>query len=458
MTMLVLNSGAMPILSHITQTTRILESPVSKYTYKNKNKNKNKHKHNKQKAGTKAMRSGLEEDACMMDTSTLTPSLSSVLHQIKQTNRERRNTGSTLGSSSVSVLSLREYESSSDGALSDILGQKEIEGPELGLDPFCIDDEADDDGFPECNHPLRDSRSSSVSTSRSKNRGRSRSTSTSRSRSTDTLCAPSPHTKIYNLGDLDLTDTLSTEDIVQPIKPIYERPKCKRMSVCSVIQDGSSDGKRPRRNSRFAPIFLENEVVEMEHWPNTTQQQQQQDLGVQDGMVEPDMTLKRTRQQSLNPSFLRLYALETSMKQKNLLPDLNLDESILQKLSIQDIAHLNVPSDPSNKITPQQIKLALITRKKLWTDMCRITRTDLHGEYTPSNLRFVRDTRAPETNDQPAEATSLVRMNSEVKPWSQPEMSKPTMFKPCGRIPLGRNVNSKDIQYVVKGWCDYRFA
>lgn len=302
-----------------------------------------------------------------LDSSTLTPSLSSVLCQIKKRDGERRNTGSTMTScGSLRSSASSQYETTSEENTSDF--DLSFDGV-LGADANMVHEM---DSNP--SHPL----SSSVSSAEADR-------TSDGEQYTKSLVQDLPYTKYINLQDLDLFDFFSPEDIVQPIKPIYERPKTP-IGINSILNSNpnenvSSSGSKKKLN----PIIFEERVVEMEHWPTS-----QQTNNLQPACLPNTTAQKRTRQQSLNPSFLRLYALETSMKKKNVLPDLNLDESILQKLSYQEICQLKIPLDPSNKITPDQIKLALITRKKLWSDMCHITRTDLHGEYSPCNLRFVK--------------------------------------------------------------------
>lgn len=442
------NPGPMPILNHIKSKARIFE-PTTKYSrHKLKQDlkalgNVNEYEVN---SNQRTFSSPVSvSPSSTPDASSLTPSLSSVLCQIKKRSKDRRNTGSTVSSTDSlrSILSSNSspYGTSADNVFSDV-GSK---------------DDKTLYGVTDRSHPL-----SHVDSDTETSQRRVQKISDPQSTGYEVL----PHTKMYNLNDLDFTESFSEKDILQPITPIYERPKNKRMDIDPIFTNTSDESSEQehKRHRKFKPIFLQEQVVEMEHWPNSSQQQHLQTNSMESITLDP-ITQKRTRQQTLNPSFLRLYALETSMKQKNLLPDLNLDESILQRLSIQEISQLNIPADPSNRISPHQIKLALITRKKLWSDMCQVTRTDLHGEHAPANLKFVKATTVRdssssdiEEDENTKETTSLVRLNSEVKPWSQPEMSQPTMFKPCGRISLGKNANSKEIQYVVKGWCDCRFA
>lgn len=454
MGMLVLNSitnpGPMPILNCIKSQARIFE-PTTTYS-RQKLKQDLKTLVNADDYVAHANKRTVSNAVSLSpssppEISSLTPSLSSVRCQIKKRNKERRNTDSTVASSNGSLNSVlsssgEPFESSSDSVFNNSAFKTDSKTLQYASEqdhPLC-DAESD-----LCTPENKDAQMNEPQTN-----------------AYETL----PHTKMFNMNDLIFMDTFTEDDILQPITPIYKRPKNTQVEInpifSSALDQTLTSKLEQRRN--FKPIFLQDEVVEMEHWPNSSQQQRLQDSSIE--FISPGpLAQKRTRQQSLNPSFLRLYALETSMKQKKLLPDLDLDESILQRLSVQEISQLNIPPDPSNRVSSHQIKLALITRKKLWSDMCQITRTDLHGESAPSNLKFVNTLHSNDSSSGPSdedkdtqEATSLVRLNSEVKPWSQPEMSQPTMFKPCGRIPLGRNVNSKEIQYVVKGWCDYRFA
>lgn len=387
-----------------------------------------------------------KEEGSWLDGSTLTPSMWSVVSQIKKRSVEQgcgeRRVASSLVSTDFSAGEVPGLMYGMSGAFSsseDNVSETDVSVEECsGLDGV------------QWSHPLSSEECYGEATG----------------------VGSLPYTKLVNLQDLDLMDTITREDIVEVIKPIYERRRC--VSIDKFLR-GPREGRRSFQS--YTGVLFQDKVVEMEQWPAS-----QRTGDLEAALQVPDATThKRTRQQSLNPSFLRLYALETGMKKKNILPDLNVDEMILEKLSCHEISRLNIPMDSSNGITAEQIKLALITRKKLWSEMCRITRTDLHGEHAPSNLKFVRlnddnktDTRrlskksslensTSSKNSVAAQssfsaATSLVRVNSEVKPWSQPQMTQPMMFKPCGKISLGKCMNSGELQYVVKGWCDYRFA
>ncbi|AAS54545.2 AGR056Cp [Eremothecium gossypii ATCC 10895] len=273
-----------------------------------------------------------------------------------------------------------------------------------------------------------------------------------------------PHVKCVNPQDLDLQDVWSAADIVQLYPPVYQRrtrrqpvAPFRRASVELTIDEMRNVGMMMEPHSsgtRTRPIL---DTIELEHWASGDNDATQitKIIDKEENWLEMHLPNRRTRQSSLNPNFLRLYALELSCKLKSLLPDLNVDEHVLTKLSYEEIWNLNIPHKHEN-VSPYQIKLALITRRKLWTDMCNILRQDLHGVNAPWNLKFVSG-HASEDDSGPGctPSTSLVRVESDVKPWYKG--GKDFMLRPCGKLAVGKHCK-REIQYVVKGWCDSRFS
>lgn len=218
--------------------------------------------------------------------------------------------------------------------------------------------------------------------------------------------------QIFCLQDLDLETEFEPSE-VEPYPPLYERPKrTRKRSYC-------------------------RELCELEAWPDSIS------TSTSPSVVLPD---RRPRQPGLNPHFLKLYAIETSSRQGQALPSINIDESLLRQLSYQDLRRINVSTPHASS---QAIRLALATRKKLWTEMVIPQRQDLYGEGIPQNKRFLL-TEVPTQGDQ----GSLLRLESDVKPWLRQENG--TMLRPCGTLKIG--AGRPDVQYVVKGWCDERFA
>ncbi|AMD18934.1 HBR033Cp [Eremothecium sinecaudum] len=285
-----------------------------------------------------------------------------------------------------------------------------------------------------------------------------------------------PHIKYINLQDLDLQNSWTVDDIIQFYAPVYERPLLRSNAEGTVA--GRRKGRSPleltinemkKVGTKLSSQAFKSrsnamlDTVELEHWPsekgstsNSTTEASKM-IETEENWLYVHLPNRRTRQQSLNPNFLRLYATELSSKLKNLLPDINVDEHALRKLSHDDIWNLDIPNKYDD-VSPYQIKLALITRRKLWSEMCNILRQDLHGVNAPWNLKFVIEPQLTDDSDRTQRknlTSSLVRLESDVKPWSKG--GNQFMLRPCGKLSLGKNGN-RDIQYVVKGWCDSRFC
>lgn len=255
--------------------------------------------------------------------------------------------------------------------------------------------------------------------------------------------APQPVFKGLNMVDLDLDCEWTVDDIIQRYRPVYER-RIRRSSVDFAIN-------HDRRPSNSGKQFY-GDRVELEQWPSAEENR------VVEGSQELVVPNRRTRQRSLNPNFFKLYAIEMSCKNSRILPDINVDEQILVRLTYPEIHALDIQDTLTDQqhVTAEGIRLALVTRKKLWSDMMPEQRQDLFGDNLPWNLKFVAH------GDQPsgeAKESSLVRVQSDLKPWMfDDKLEHNKMLKPCGKLRLGASPNAKEIQYVVKGWCDKRFA
>ncbi|QHS74836.1 Gis3p [Saccharomyces paradoxus] len=291
-----------------------------------------------------------------------------------------------------------------------------------------------------------------------------------------------PKMKIININDLDLFDDWEVKDLVDIFPPVYERrpQSSSAISLVSASSDvksrptsvdfqiidkkgGGASKRKSRSKSTTENMIYENDLVELEQWPSASPSSET------DGSTAPsDLLLpnKRIRQKSLNTNFLKLYSIETSCKRKSILPEVEVDDHLLKQLTYSEIWSLEIKKEPD--VPTNDIKLALITRKKLWSDMVHETRNDLFGDSTPWNLHFVATTsntqpsqgREPTNEHTTADSkSSLVRVHSDVKPWFN---NGGTMLKPCGKLNLGKLTNkttapTREIQYVVKGWCDSRF-
>ncbi|SCU87198.1 LAFA_0E05314g1_1 [Lachancea sp. 'fantastica'] len=290
---------------------------------------------------------------------------------------------------------------------------------------------------------------------------------------------PVPRLKLVNPQDVDLTDHyVSAELLQQRYTPVYQRPKRKeyrspppqprRTSVELTIDPNTNIGTAQylerRRRPSSCPLYDSN-VVELENWPKKHRNHHQtQETPTRSNLTcrttSSSVPNRRIRQQTFNPNFLKLYAMETTAKTNNLIPDLNVDEQVLRRLSYRDIWNLEIPaSSQAHGVSVRDIKLALITRKKLWSDMMCEPRQDLHGDHAPWNMKFVV-VEPPEGSQSTSEPTtrSLVRVNSDIKPWIGPCSNQ--MLRPSGKLKLTRsrpNQPLREVQYVVKGWCDARF-
>ncbi|CAI4047429.1 hypothetical protein SUVZ_12G1480 [Saccharomyces uvarum] len=296
--------------------------------------------------------------------------------------------------------------------------------------------------------------------------------------------AEAPKMKILNMKDLDLFDDWEVKDLVDLFPPVYERhpqsltelspvpppsdakPRPTSVDFQIVNKTGGASRRKSKSKSTTENMIYENDLVELEQWPSTTPSPETKDAAAPNDLLLPN---KRIRQKSLNTNFLKLYSIETSCKRKNILPEVEVDDHLLKQLTYSDIWSLEIKKEP--KVSTRDIKIALITRKKLWSDMVHETRNDLFGDSTPWNLPFISTATtappAPAPDHEPANEpattdpkSSLVRVHSDVKPWFN---NGGTMLKPCGKLSLGKVSNkttapTRDIQYVVKGWCDARFV
>ncbi|KOG97806.1 Gis3p [Saccharomyces eubayanus] len=296
--------------------------------------------------------------------------------------------------------------------------------------------------------------------------------------------AEAPKIKILNMKDLDLFDDWEVKDLVDLFPPVYERhsqplsdlspvpslsdasakPRPTSVDFQIVNKTGGASRRKSKSKSTTENMIYENDLVELEQWPSTTPSSETKDAAAPNDLLLPN---KRIRQKSLNTNFLKLYSIETSCKRKNILPEVEVDDHLLKQLTYSDIWSLEIKKEP--KVSTRDIKIALITRKKLWSDMVHETRNDLFGDSTPWNLPFIAtaSTVPPAPDHEPANEpgtmdpkSSLVRVHSDVKPWFN---NRGTMLKPCGKLSLGKVSNkttapTRDIQYVVKGWCDARFV
>ncbi|CEP63252.1 Gis3p LALA0_S07e05908g [Lachancea lanzarotensis] len=402
--------------------------------------------------------------------SSVTPSMSSVLAQLKS----QRELSSTSWSSdqcySTATLSL-DSQCELDGCRLDSVGtpgsastrssaSSSTSSKSSNSSNSCLTTSTN-------NHPLISSEQN----------GNSSSSSSSNTVATRTKVAP--RLKLINPQDVDLADCYISAELLQVrYKPVYQRPKqsrhrsqpgpSRRPSVELTIDPHTNVGIAQYLDNRHKPTFplYDSNVVELENWPKANHKNHQDKetptrLDVACHETSSSVPNRRVRQQTLNHNFLKLYAMETTAKTHNLIPDLNVDEQVLRRLSYRDIWNLEIPkSSQAHGVSVRDIKLALITRKKLWSDMMCEPRQDLHGDHAPWNMKFVvvEPSTGPQKVSESA-SSSLVRVNSDIKPWIGPSSNR--MLRPSGKLQLFArtkpNQPLREIQYVVKGWCDARF-
>ena len=241
-----------------------------------------------------------------------------------------------------------------------------------------------------------------------------------------------PLVKLFKIEDLDLTDSLTNDDIMKQIPPIYVRHKKKR----SLLRNSVQEKKLIQDNTKD---------LELEVWPDSGKTKNDESTD-NTSILLPDN--KRIRQRSMNPNFLKLLAIERHSIDKNILPEVHIDNQTFNSLSIHPDTQVVDSLDFND-----DVRLAIKTKLKLWNDLGRGTlRNDPYGDSVPWNMNFIQSNN-PNTNKSELLDGSLVRMNSTLKPWcndtNEPN-DKHAMLKPCGKFTDGS-------QYVVKGWCDSRF-
>ncbi|KAL6927641.1 hypothetical protein ACO0SA_004263 [Hanseniaspora valbyensis] len=327
--------------------------------------------------------------------------------------------------------------------------------------------------------------------------------------------------KIFSdLSDLDLITEYSLNDIDEFFAPKFD-----------------INSKRSHYNNRrqtcFADIELDSIAESLEEDNDNERELKKKeniirkDIATMKNAVISSSVLPEMNKEIMQPHFMRLYAFEQNSKFKGSLPDLDIDESLLSKLSYKDIWTLEVPTATKEKetngnnnnnnaclksITEElKIKLALMTRKKLWCDMIvqvskrqqPIDKKELlmitknSEELVNSNISKNNNNNTNNNKNKNSEnnnlialnahqfahigyehnnndnknnrikTTSLLRLKDGPLPWNTKAKSdlfnkgmtiKNTSFmndnviKPFGVLP-----NSKKTQYVVKGWVDKRF-
>lgn len=241
---------------------------------------------------------------------------------------------------------------------------------------------------------------------------------------------PIPSVKLLNLQDLELQDTLTTRDIAQLIPPTYVRPTFNEKRILNSNNTYNNKEK----------IIQDNKNLELEVWPNSIGNS---DVDQNRNALAPNT--KKIRQRSMNPNFLKLLAIERRSIDKNILPEVHIDNQTFNNLSTHPDTHIVDKLDFNN-----DIKLAIRTKLKIWNALGRgQLRNDTYGDSSPWNMKFI----PAGSNEDNITINSVVRRNSSLK-LSYHDTENTTeqqiALKPCGKLTNGS-------QYVVKGWCDSRF-
>lgn len=281
-----------------------------------------------------------------------------------------------------------------------------------------------------------------------------------------------PKVKLLNFQDLDLSDQFSVEDITELLPPIFERRKKARsngderpsLAITFTKDKGAEHGQELTSFKAFG-----ESNTELEPWPHSTNLRSNTS-----SVAQQLISHRRLRMPRMNPIFWKLCALKNDSAVKHLTPEVNVSDSLLKQLTYEEIWNLEIDDDISTGtlISAYSIKLALITRKKLWNEMLLDTRNDLFGDHAPWNIPFVPETSDTVDMSGSSEVpNSIVRMHSHVKPWLNGTIMDPEsanqMLRPCGTLSMGRirsmatgahYSEPAELQYVVKGWCDARFA
>lgn len=294
---------------------------------------------------------------------------------------------------------------------------------------------------------------------------------------------------IHNeLEDLDFLFEYGISDIQEFVEPVYDIKKHRNKSHNSKLN-----------NVKEYINGLLSTTIKIDQ---SRHQVELKDLNINRQVKDksPIPSLKHIQTKSkeiMQPHFMRLYALEQRSRTNGNLPDLDIDENLLSQLTYEDIWTLDVPTESKDKESKNseelKIKLALLTRKKLWCDM--IIQKDKNADVK-TNVTAIRfnDTAMTNRNDldyiklrglvtslkdnkfthigcdnkESNQLISLVRLNKQdTMPWNKIGCSdiihgkdmmnenKITQLKSIQ--PFGKLPNSRHTQYLVKGWVDKRF-
>ncbi|XBW36350.1 hypothetical protein QEN19_001930 [Hanseniaspora menglaensis] len=289
-----------------------------------------------------------------------------------------------------------------------------------------------------------------------------------------------------NLDDLDLTSDYGIADIKEFYTPIFDIKAHRNIN-------------KKQYHSRISPDIELASIGTNEKC--TVSKSAKPELQLLNEAVTTSPFLPSSNKEIMQPHFMRLYAVVQNSQYNGVLPHLDIDDHLLAKLSYDDIWSLDVPglgSIGENKFVTEdlKIKLALLSRKKLWCDMIvQVTkkqeplnnRCDSISQCSNS-IKKITDNNVMESKnkqllalnqhqfahigyekkdvtERDVKSTSLLRLKNGPIPWNPAvrngllgsnkngaNQAHTTVIKPYGVL-----ANSKQTQYVVKGWVDKRF-
>lgn len=164
-------------------------------------------------------------------------------------------------------------------------------------------------------------------------------------------------------------------------------------------------------------------------------------------------TAPRSRECRINPSFLRFFAIDASIKKKyskQLLDGSTIDYFQYEFLnsgysSLDEYLSTINPADMTTTL-----KFQLLSRDKMWSKVVLPPRADMFYNQSSNSLRepYIK------VKNEPIENGSLVRENGKVMPWLKLDdcaIQNKRCFSPSGTLP-------NNIQYTVKNWEKKRWS
>lgn len=174
------------------------------------------------------------------------------------------------------------------------------------------------------------------------------------------------------------------------------------------------------------------------------------------------ITIPKSRECRLNSSFLRFFAIDSSIKlnYSNELLDNSIVDSYQYEFLNSEYKSLDefVNNQVDNIQSKHVLKFSLLSRDKLWTNVVLPPRNDIFCKNSDrnnnSNKNCLRKSLYIKVRNEPKVNGSLVRENGTAMPWINMDDCK-TLTKGCFN-PSGSLSNN--IQYTVKDWENVRWS